>query len=121
MFFSGDFVYDEQDFLAYLGDMCLSVEKPLCVVGYDKEVQKVEEVVSKSFIKREFIRPLDVKSLASELQELIDAELQAVIDANGKQNAEKHILLVDDDATFLQMMQSWLGTNYKVAAARSGG
>ena len=62
-----------------------------------------------------------MKSLASELQEIIDAELQSVINANGKQNAEKYILLVDDDVTFLQMMQSWLGTNYKVAVARSGG
>ena len=32
----------------------------------------------------------------------------------------KQILLVDDDVTFLKMMQTWLGTKYRVAATRSG-
>ena len=32
----------------------------------------------------------------------------------------KRLLLVDDDTTFLRMMQNCLGTHYKVAAASSG-
>nr|MCR5651696.1 response regulator [Lachnospiraceae bacterium] len=32
----------------------------------------------------------------------------------------KHILLVDDDVTFLKMMQDWLSGTYTVTIARSG-
>lgn len=32
----------------------------------------------------------------------------------------KHILLVDDDVTFLKMLQGWLNEKYKITAVKSG-
>ena len=112
VFFTGDFVYDEHDFLTYLGDMCLSVEKPLCLVGYEKELEKVEESVHKSVIAQKVTRPFDVKALAADLAALYKGEKELTLG--------KRLLLVDDDTTFLRMMQNCLGTHYKVAAASSG-
>ena len=112
VFFTGDFVYDAQDFLAYLGDMCHSVDKPLCLVGYEKELARVADIVHTGAIAQKVPRPFDVKALAADLAALYKGEKELTLG--------KRLLLVDDDTTFLRMMQNCLGTNYKVAAASSG-
>ena len=110
--FTGDYIYDAAGLLSYLKELCFGAEKPLCVVGYDKEMKKLKETIPQSFIEREFIRPVDVKILASELLMLLGVE--------DEQKTQKNIVLVDDDDTFLQMMQNRLGTKYHVAAVCSG-
>lgn len=106
---AGDFVNDAKDFLVSLRG--IAAGKPLCVMGYEKELEAVERDIPKSAIAREFVRPLDMNALAGELKVIL----------NSNTNVErKQILLVDDDITYLQMMQKWLGTVYRVAAARSG-
>ena len=62
-------------------------------------------------IAREFVRPLDINALANALKIMLNSE---------ESQEKKQILLVDDDIAFLKMMQKWLGTKYRVAAARSG-
>ena len=112
LLFAGEFIYDSPRLLVYLRDMCFSKEKPLCVVGYEKELAEIEETIPKNMIEREFTRPIDVKSLSSALYALIrdgDARKQ-----------DKHLLLVDDDVTFLQTMQRWLSMKYRVTATKSG-
>ncbi len=112
LLFAGDFVYDSPELLVYLKDLCFSEEKPLCVVGYEKELAEIEGIIPKSMIEHEFSRPVDVKSLS--------AAIHALIRAGETRKREKHILLVDDDVMFLQTMQSWLGVKYRVTATRSG-
>lgn len=112
LLFSGDFIYESPRLLVYLRDLCFSKEKPLCVVGYEKELAEVEETIPKNMIEREFTRPIDVKSVSSALNTLIregDSRKQG-----------KHVLLVDDDVTFLQTMQRWLAAKYRVTATKSG-
>ncbi len=112
LLFAGDFVYESPELLVYLKDLCFSNEKPLCVVGYEKELAEIEESIPKNLIEREFTRPIDVKALSAALHSLIRSS-----DARKK---ERHILLVDDDTMFLQTMQSWLSPKYRVTATRSG-
>ncbi|MCR4817822.1 MAG: response regulator [Fretibacterium sp.] len=112
VFFTGDFVYNSPGFLSYLWDMCLEEDKPLCIVGYDKERLKVKETIPGKVIVREVARPFDVKALASQISSLLKME--------NKLSVEKQILLVDDDYTFLQIVRSWLGLKYNVTVARSG-
>lgn len=112
VFFTADFVYSSPEFLAYLWNVCLKTEKPLCLVGYDKERAKVMETRPANVIVREVPRPFDIKTLATQVNTLIKVE--------DKFSEEKHILLVDDDYTFLQMVRSWLGLKYNVTVARSG-
>ncbi|MCR4818509.1 MAG: response regulator [Fretibacterium sp.] len=112
VFFTGDYVFDAQDFLIYLGKLCFDTGKPLCLVGYDKELEKVRNSIHKEVPVHEFPRPFDVKNLAAEIVTLLSSD---------KGNSrEKTILLVDDDTTYLRMMQGCLGPKYKVAAASSG-
>ncbi len=112
LLFAGDYIYNSPELLVYLKDLCFSEEKALCVVGYEKELAEVEESIPKSMIEHEFARPIDVKNLSAALHGLIRT-------GEGRKN-EKHILLVDDDVMFLQMMQSWLGTKYRVTVTKSG-
>lgn len=112
LLFAGDFVYDSPELLVYLKDLCFSEEKPLCVVGYEKELAEIEEIIPKNMIEHEFPRPIDVKGLS--------AAIHALIRAGEARKQEKHILLVDDDVMFLQTMQSWLAPKYRVTATKSG-
>ena len=112
LLFAGDYVYESPELLVYLKDLCFSEDKALCVVGYEKELAEVEENIPKSMIEREFARPVDVKNLSAALYTLI---------SNGEgRKKEKHILLVDDDVTFLKIMQGWLGSKYRVTVTKSG-
>ena len=106
---AGDFVNDSKNFLVSLKDIATS--KPLCVMGYDKEIEVIEQSIPKSTIAREFVRPIDINTLSN--------ELKSMLNSNENEN-RKQILLVDDDITFLKMMQTWLVTKYRVAATRSG-
>ncbi len=107
---AGDFVYEAKDFLVSLKDAVAG--KPLCVMGYDKEIEAIEQSIPKNTIAREFVRPIDMNTLAN--------TLKTMLNSNDGNKEKKQILLVDDDITFLKMMQKWLGTRYRVAAARSG-
>ena len=109
MLIAGDFVYEAKDFLASLKDVAAG--KPLYVMGYDKELEAITQSIPKNMIAREFVRPIDINTLSNALKMLLAS------DGNGE---KKQILLVDDDITFLKMMQKWLGTKYQVAAARTG-
>ncbi|MBQ7593911.1 MAG: response regulator [Synergistaceae bacterium] len=108
---AGEFVNASKDLIASLKDVCLAAGKPLCVMGHDKELEAVEQIIPKNVITREFVRPIDINTLANELKTMLNSD---------ESEKKKQLLLVDDDITFLKMMQNWLGTKYRVAAARSG-
>ena len=112
MVFAGDFIYEAPELLVYLKDNCFSEDKPLCVMGSEKEIDEIEGIIPKSMVAHEFKRPVDVKS--------ISATLHALVRSGETRRQEKHIMLVDDDTLFLQAMQSWLGTKYKITATKSG-
>ncbi len=112
MLFAGDFIYDAPELLVYLKDACFSEDKPLCIMGSEKEIDEIEGIIPKNMIAHEFKRPVDVKS--------ISAALHALVRSGETRKQEKHIMLVDDDTLFLQAMQNWLGTKYKITATKSG-
>ena len=112
LLFAGEFVYETPEVLFYLKDLCFGEGKILCVVGYSKEIAEIEDAIPKSFIEREFERPIDVK--------LISKAMQEIFSEKEERQKRRHILLVDDDVTFLQMMQKWLSSRYRVTVVKSG-
>ena len=109
---AGDFGRDSMDVLAYLKDVCLKTNKPLCVMGYDKELAEVEKIIPKDLIAQEFLRPFDVT--------VISGTIQSLVNSGFERKKEESILLVDDDVTFLKMMQKLLGAKYHVTVVSSG-
>ena len=109
----GDFGHDSMDVLAYLKEVCLKKNKPLCVMGYEKELAEVEKTIPSELIAKEFTRPFDVTAISETVQSLACSGFEP-------KKREETILLVDDDTTFLKMMQSLLGRIYHVTAVCSG-
>ena len=112
LLYAGEFIFDAADVLVYLKDVCAEEEKPLCIVGYDKELTEIRNTVPTQYISRDFKRPFDMKDLTSALVSLAEADEE--------RKKGRHILLVDDDPTFLKMMQDWLSMKYNITSVRSG-
>ncbi len=112
LLYAGDFVFNKADILVYLKDVCAEDEKPLCVVGYEKEITEIKDSIPAKYISREFKRPFDMKDLTGALTTLAEADEE--------RRKGRHILLVDDDPTFLKMMQDWLSMKYNITPVRSG-
>ncbi|MBQ9384899.1 MAG: response regulator [Ruminiclostridium sp.] len=110
--YAGNFVFESADVLVYLKDICAEEEKLMCVIGYTKEIDGILSIIPASVIAHRFERPFDMKLLIAELKNLSAADEE--------RKKGKHILLVDDDLTFLKMMQGWLSMKYNVTITRSG-
>ena len=109
---AGDYVYDSVDALVYIKDITADDDIPLCVVGYDQELAEIGKYIPEERINRSFKRPFDAKYIAD--------ELRAVAKVASENRLGKRILLVDDDPTFLKMLQGWLSDKYRITAVKSG-
>lgn len=109
---AGDYIFEISDVLVYLKDICTGEDKPICIIGYTNELSEIEEYIPQTAIAQEFHRPYETKKVADTLEKIIANEAE--------RKKGKHILLVDDDLTFLKMMKNWLSTKYRVTAVRSG-
>ena len=109
---AGDYVFDSAEALVYIMDISRDEERPVCLIGYDEELNEVRKYIPDSFIKREFRRPFDARYVAESLRALA---LEA-----GERRLGKHILLVDDDTTYLKMLRGWLSGRYRITAVKSG-
>ena len=112
VFYLGKFVEDIPDVLVYLKDICLEEEKLLILLGNLDELGIVENSLPAAAIAEKFERPIDLKKLTAEIHRLVQ-----VVD---EREAQKSILLVDDDPTFLKMMKGWLDPYYRVTIVTSG-
>ncbi len=109
---AGDYVYNSADALVYLMDISRDEERPVCLIGYDDELTEIKKYIPETYIKKEFRRPFDAKYVAEGLK-----AIAALVE---EKRQGKHILLVDDDTTFLKMLQGWLSEKYRITAVKSG-
>ncbi|MCR5331063.1 MAG: response regulator [Lachnospiraceae bacterium] len=109
---AGDYVYDSAEALVYIMDISRDEERPVCLIGYDDEIGEIKKYIPETYIKKEFKRPFDAKYMAEGLKILAVAAEE--------KRMGKHILLVDDDTTFLKMLQGWLSEKYRITAVKSG-
>ena len=110
--YAGNFVFESPDVLVFLKDILAEDEKTFCAIGYTKELDEIKNVIPDDLTAHRFERPFDMKVLIAELKKLSAADEE--------RKKGKHILLVDDDLTFLKMMQGWLSMKYNVTITRSG-
>ena len=112
VFYLGNFVEDIADFWVYLKDMCVEAEIPLILVGNPVEIAAAAKHLPASFITAKFERPFDMKKLTGEIDRIMKNA--------DEMEKRKHILLVDDDSTFLKVVIGWLSPSYRVTIVTSG-
>ena len=101
----------EMKLFVYLKDKVIEENIPVLIVGDQEQIDAVEEVIPEQFVKKTFLRPINVK----EAGEAIDTYLR---DEAGQQ--KKKILVVDDSGAMLRTVKGWLEDKYQVILANSG-
>lgn len=102
---------NEMKLLVYLKDKAIEEDIPIFIIGDADQMEQIENVIPKQFIKNEFTRPLNVKEVVSHIDDFLkdDAYLQ-----------KKKILVVDDSGAMLRSVKAWLEDKYQVILANSG-
>ncbi|MCR4763400.1 MAG: hypothetical protein K5696_07700 [Lachnospiraceae bacterium] len=106
-----EYVYESADALVYLKDLCEDEDLPVCLIGYGGEMDEIKQYIPQRCITWEFKRPFDAQNVTEKLKEIAKI--------TEEKKLGKHILLVDDDATFLKMLQGWLAEKYRITAVKS--
>ena len=86
--------------------------KLLILLGNPADIKSVEESIPEPIISAVFERPVNTEALLERLAYLTDV--------NATQDRLKHILIVDDDETFLKTVKNWLSRQYRVTIVTSG-
>ncbi|MBR3308056.1 MAG: response regulator [Lachnospiraceae bacterium] len=98
--------------LTYIKDELCEKELYFFPIGTSEEQEKIREVIPENLITKSFLRPLNVKDLAAEMDMTVMKGTQA--------EEKKKILIVDDDTTMLTMLRGLLSAKYHVYVANSG-
>lgn len=101
----------EMEGLVYAKDRAIEENLPVFVIGDINELEEVKSVVPAQFIKKEFVRPVNVKEVA----EIIDNHIK-----KDGFHLKKKILVVDDSGVMLRNVKGWLQDKYNVILANSG-
>ena len=101
----------EMDSLVYLKDKVIEEDFPIFVLGYINQLEAVKEVITQQFIKKHFMRPINVKDVVNEVDKYLNDD---------SSHAKKKILVVDDSGAMLRTVKEWLQDKYQVVLANSG-
>ena len=101
-----------EEFLKELKELCLEQQRLVILVGAKPEYEKVIEIIPKSAIVQWFSRPVDMDALLSTVESAMNGEIAP--------SRRHHILIVDDDVTFMRMMHEWMKEYYQITMLDSG-
>ena len=102
---------NQKEMLIFLRDCCIEKEKYMCIVGYDKDVDEVRQILHDSYVVKEFYKPVDAKTLVN--------GLDLVLEKIGSEDNKRHILIVDDSPMTLRIEKGWFEGKYNVSMANS--
>lgn len=111
-------LYSDRDIGSYLGalvylrDLCMEKSKQLIVIGSREELDEITENIPAHLLIDTIERPLDMNAFVEKVMSL---KSEDVVELH-----KKSILVVDDDASYVQLLREWLKDDYRVGMARSG-
>lgn len=97
--------------LIYMKDKAIEEDIPIYVIGDVNELKEVRSAIPEQFIKKEFLRPINVKDIVEVTDNYLKKEAG---------NLKKKILVVDDSGAMLRNVKEWLQDKYQVIVANSG-
>jgi CheY-like chemotaxis protein len=98
--------------LVFLKDIASDNDRKIVLIGTIEQLEIIRRTIPDTLILAEFTRPLDMEKLIRVVSQYMDA-------ASGE-NRKKHILIVDDDITYMRLIYEWLSPYYHVGMASSG-
>ena len=101
-----------EDFLKELRNLCLEQERLVILVGALAEYEKAIEIIPKSSIVDWFSRPVDMDALLTTVEKALNGEISP--------SRKKHILIIDDDITYMRMLHEWMKDRYRITMMDSG-
>ncbi len=113
LLYLGDMTKDDAQFLRYINEAIDAERFLLYLIGNKEELTLALTIIGKEKVQDSYLRPLDVKLLAEQLDTVVD---YSAVD----ENLKKKILIIDDDGAMLRMMRTWLSVKYRVYMASSG-
>ena len=113
LLYLGDLTLEDSDVFKYLNEAIDAERFLLYLIGNKEELTIAQTFIGKEKVQETYLRPLDVKMLAEQLDTVMDF---SVVD----ENLKKKILIIDDDGAMLRMMKTWLSVKYRVYMASSG-
>ena len=99
----------DQEVLVILRELSVSGKKVI-VIASTEELRLIKQIVPDSNLAATFVRPFDVHNFVNKLNEL----------SRDERAEKKTVLIVDDDVTYLKMVNKWLSDDYKVSVVSSG-
>lgn len=111
--YMGELTKNYAELFEYLDEAIDAEHFMLYLIGKQEELDLALEFIAKPKVQEMYLRPLDVKLLARDLDTVVD---YSEVDDHLK----KKILIVDDDGAMLRMMKTWLSVKYHVYMASSG-
>ena len=113
LLYLGDEVALNSDLELYLSEQIDAEQFVLYLIGTQREFDAALVHISRSKVTDMFLRPIDVKELAEQLDIVVR-------DSSVAEEQKKKILVIDDDGTMLRMIKTWLSVKYRVYMASTG-
>ena len=98
--------------LVYIKDKCVEFDEKVIVIGDKLEFDTVKGYIPSSNIFKFYERPLDMETLLNDVEKYLEDDAQYA--------RRESILIVDDDVSFMSMINDWLKDRYRVSMANSG-
>jgi len=114
IYYLDDEIYSDrgENFLNDLKDLCIDGHRLVILVGENEEYEKAITIIPKSAIAGWFSRPVDMEALLATVQSAISGEIEPA--------RRRHILIVDDDPTYMRMMHEWMKDRYQITMLDAG-
>ena len=110
--FADDEITEKQNLLVYLKDLIVEKGKLLFLIGSKEEIEEISEYIPPHLFCEVVERPLDMNLFVEKIDNVMNEEQI--------EKRKKSILIVDDDASYLQLLYEWLKDDYRVGMAKSG-
>ena len=112
LYYPGDERDRVEPVMRHLTEVSRNDHKSMCLIGEHYRVEEAKKSSDTSRINACFVRPIDINRLVNEIRIL--AKVRQEFDRT------KSILVVDDDADYLNIISLWLRPTYKVDTVRTG-
>ncbi len=96
----------------FLMDKSMDETFQIILIGEKADISAVSEQIQKEMLYKTFTRPIDNEAFVQDVGELMQKMDEGEF--------RKRILVVDDDAAYLNLVREWLKGVYKVSLVNSG-